>query len=57
MSDERPIYIIVTANRLYELSEKVNEKIAAGYEPLGAPLLNKELYNYPVYLQAMMLKP
>lgn len=57
MSDEKPAYIIVTADTLFRLREAVIEKMADGYEPLGAPLLNKPEYNQPVYLQAMTLKP
>ena len=31
-----------------ELARKVNEKLAAGYELLGAPLLSKEMMYQPM---------
>jgi hypothetical protein len=43
-------YIIVTADNVKELAEKVNEKIEEGYVPIGGPLLGM----YAWYHQAMI---
>lgn len=54
-------YILVTAEKLEDLEEKVNEHISRGWNPLGGPFFNiratdsrQDHGRFEIWIQAMI---
>ncbi len=60
-----PVYVMIEANSPNELQEKCSElmnqeemdgEVMYVYEALGAPLIDKDMQGFPIFLQAFTIQ-